>query len=75
MQFLTDCMKNYIEIVFVIILVFSVYTVYGQPPPPGDGCGGTPGCVDDVLTINFLVYPFLLLGAYIGYVFIKKSSM
>jgi hypothetical protein len=65
-------MKNYFKIALILFLVFSVHTFYGQPPPP-DG-GGGPGTVPDVLPINILVYPFLVIGAYLGYVFTKKSS-
>ncbi len=45
----------------------------GTPPPPPDGGGGD-GTVPDVLPINSLVYPFLIIGFYLGYFYLKKKS-
>lgn len=57
---------------FFLIFLVNLHLSYAQAPPPPDG-GPGPGGVDDV-PINILVYPFLLLGAYLGYRFIKKST-
>lgn len=65
-------MKDYLKIALILFLLLSVHSIYGQPPPP-DG-GGGPGTTPDVLPINILVYPFLLIGAYLGYCFTKNSS-
>lgn len=58
---------------FFLIFLVNLHLSYAQAPPPPDG-GGGPGTTPDVLPINVLVYPFLLLGAYLGYRFIKKST-
>lgn len=62
--------------IFLALLIFaSLQYSYAQgpPPPPPDGGGGD-GTVTDVVPINSLVYPFMLLGVYLGYRFVKKSS-
>ena len=60
-------MKIYSRIIVFIVLIFSTASVIAQaPPPPGDGE------VEDVLPINLLIYPFLVLGAYLGYRFRDK---
>lgn len=69
-------MKRLYQILFIVFILVSLQTINAQnPPPPPDGGinDETPGNVDDV-PINILVYPFLFLGAYIGYRFIKKST-
>lgn len=66
-------MKRLNLIIFVLLTVVVLHTTYAQgPPPPPDGGGGD-GVVIDV-AINFLIYPFMILGSYLGYRFIKKSS-
>ena len=52
--------------------------VFGQadpdppPPDPPDG-GGGPGTVNDA-PINFFIYPFMLIGVYLGYKFFSKKD-
>jgi len=67
-------MKCLYQILFIVFILVSLQTIYAQtPPPPPDG-GPGPGGVDDVFPINALIYPFMLLGAYVGYRFIQKST-
>ena len=56
----------------LFLLIFFVEFVNAQGPPPPDG-GGGPGTVDDI-PINFLIFPFLILGAYLGFLFKNKLS-
>lgn len=66
-------MKVYFRYCVFIILVMISYPIIAQdPPPPPDG-GGGPGGVNDV-PINFLIYPFLVLGAYLGFRFRDRFS-
>ena len=66
-------MKKLSRILILIILLFVVDFVYPQGgPPPPDG-GGGPGTVDDI-PINFLIFPFLIIGAYLGFLFKEKLS-
>ena len=63
-------MQKHSSKIIVIVFLLVADMVYAQPPgPPGGGSD-----VDDVLPINILVYPFLLLGAYLGFKFFKKPS-
>ena len=59
-------------IVFFIFCVGDFQITMAQMPPglPGSG-GGTN--VDDV-PIQFLIYPLILLGAYLGFRTIKDSK-
>jgi hypothetical protein len=68
-------MKRLSIIIFILLIVVTLQSVYAQapPPPPPDGGGGD-GTVTDVVPINFLIYPLLLLGVIFGYMFTKKSS-
>jgi hypothetical protein len=63
---------NHIKPILFLILLFISLEVFSQtPPPPPDG-GGGPGTVNDI-PINFIVYPLMLIGAYLGYrVFSKR---
>lgn len=64
-----------VSLKYVVIIAFMLMTgsilAQDEPPPP-DG-GGGPGGVDDV-SINFLIYPFLVLGTYLGFVFRNRFS-
>ena len=62
-------MKRLSLTILILLIVFSLQPVFAQGPPPPDGGG-----VDDVLPINFLVFPLLLIGIILGYVITKKSS-
>lgn len=64
-------MKKSILIFLIVLLFITDAYAQGGPPPP-DG-GGGPGTVFDV-SIHFLVYPFLLLGAFIGVRFFSKTK-
>lgn len=66
-------MKRLYRILFVILVLALTQAIYAQTPPPPDG-GGGPGTTTDILPINFIIYPFMILGAYLGYVFIKKAK-
>lgn len=67
-------MKHLGYIIFALLILASLQQVWAQtPPPPPDGGGGD-GTVDDVFPINFLVYPFMLLGVYLGYRFFMTSE-
>lgn len=47
----------------------------GPPPPSGGGVPGGGGGVDDVgVPITDLIYPFLVLGAYLGIRFSSKRK-
>lgn len=66
-------MKNRI-LYILLLLFFSINQIAAQGIPglPGDSSGGDN--VDDVnAPIHFLIYPFLMLGAYLGYKVIKKQ--
>jgi len=66
-------MKRLSLTIFIILVVVTLQSTYGQaPPPPPDGGGGD-GTVTDVVPINLLVYPFLVIGVVMGYLFSKKS--
>jgi hypothetical protein len=65
-------MKKSVYILVLVLFFYNIDIAFAQTPPPPDG-GGGPGTVND-LPINFLVYPFLVFGAYLGYVFFKKPS-
>ncbi len=60
-------MKNRILLTAVLSLLF-VIDLMAQPILPGDGTGDV---ADN--PIHFLVYPFLILGAYLGFKVIKKK--
>ena len=55
--------------------MFSTDLLYCQPPPPDAG-GSGPGFTDiDVeLPLNTLIYPFLVLGLFLGVFYTKKLS-
>lgn len=62
-------MKVYLKYVVIIAFMLMTESIFAQePPPPPDG-----GEVDDV-SINFLIYPFLVLGAYLGLAFRNRFS-
>lgn len=63
---------RYIILASLVFAAFQYANAQGPPPPP-DGGGGD-GTVTDVVPINFLIYPFLIIGAYIGYRFSKNSK-
>lgn len=69
---LSRFMKRLPYLILVLILLLSFHYTNAQTPPPPDG-GGGPGTVNDV-PINFLLYPFLALGTYIGYRFFSKPK-
>jgi hypothetical protein len=62
-------MKKYFFLAFIILAFVYNANAQGTPPPPDGGSG--PGTVDDV-SINFLIYPYMLLGAYLGARFFSK---
>jgi len=68
-------MKKYIIITVIVIFMFSTDLLYCQPPPPDAG-GSGPGFTDiDVeLPLNTLIYPFLVLGLFLGVFYTKKLS-
>jgi hypothetical protein len=63
---------SYIFLIFIFLAPAYCAMAQGGGPPPPDG-GGGPGTVFDV-PINFLVYPFLVLGVYLGLRFSAKSK-
>lgn len=68
-------LKNSKIVFFLMLCLLSieVFSQAGTGPPPPDG-GGGPGTTPDMIPINFIVYPLMLLGAYLGYrVFSKKA--
>ncbi|QTY26747.1 hypothetical protein [Flavobacterium sp. CS20] len=66
-------MKLNLKYIILIAFVFlSINVVLAQGPPPPDG-GGGPGTTNDV-GINFLIYPFLILGSVLGYFFFNKRK-
>jgi preprotein translocase subunit SecG len=66
-------MKRSTQIFLLIFFIIALQLSYAQtPPPPPDGGGGD-GTVTDTLPINLLVYPFLVIGVLMGYLFSKKS--
>ena len=66
-------MKGYFRyIVFIVFILMTVSVIAQTPPPPPDGGGGD-GTVNDV-PINLLIYPFLVLGAYLGFRFFLKKD-
>jgi len=68
-------LKNFNPFFFLMLcfVSFEVFSQAGTGPPPPDG-GGGPGTTPDAIPINFIVYPLMLLGAYLGYrVFSKRS--
>ena len=68
-------LKHLKPYLFILLLLIS-FTVFGQNPPPDppDG-GGGPGTVNDA-PINFIVYPLLVLGSYLGYrFFLNKDGL
>ncbi len=52
-------------------LFLGLNTLLAQPTLPGQGTDG--GNVTDT-PINLLIYPFLLLGAFIGYKFFSTKE-
>ena len=64
-------MKKNIFILLLILMLLSTGMAIAQniPDPPSPGDSG-PGNVDDT-PINYLIYPFLILGAYLGF---KKAK-
>jgi hypothetical protein len=67
-------LKNFKPFLFLMLcfLSFEVFSQAGTGPPPPDG-GAGPGSQIDV-PINFITYPLMLLGTYLGYrVFSKRS--
>lgn len=62
----------YLILVLVLFLSFQYTNAQTTPPPPPNGGGGA-GTVNDT-PINFLIYPLMLLGTYIGLLWIKKPS-
>lgn len=62
-------MKVYLKYAFLLVFILMTVSIFAQddPPSPPDGGGGSGG-VNDV-PINFLIYPFLVIGTYLGYVF------
>jgi hypothetical protein len=63
-------MKNKI-LTFLALAFLTINEVASQPTLPGTS-GDGPSNVDDV-PIQFLIYPLLLLGAYLGYKKIKRN--
>lgn len=62
-------MKN--RYFYLLVLFFVGLTnILAQPTLPGQGPGG--GNVEDT-PIHFLVYPLLILGAYLGFKFFNKK--
>lgn len=55
----------------MMVSVFAQGTASSPPKPPGPP--GDDGNVDDI-PINLLIYPFLILGAYLGFLFKANSS-
>ena len=54
------------RLIFLSILcVYSIQVMMSQPTLPGQGPGG--GNVEDN-PINFVIYPLLLIGGYLGYI-------
>lgn len=67
-------MKRLSYIIFTLLILASLQLIYAQTPPPPNGGGGD-GTVDDVFPLNSLVYPFMLLGVYLGYrIFVKSEK-
>jgi hypothetical protein len=62
-------MKMKLTYIFILLLC-GFNTLMAQPTLPGQGTDG--GNVTDT-PINLLIYPFLMLGAYLGFKFFKKS--
>ena len=60
-------MKNRILLTIVFSFLFLNNMLAQLPPLPNDD-----GNVNDV-PIHFLVYPFLVLGAYLGFKVLKKK--
>ncbi len=58
-------------IYFLSFLFLGLGQLFAQPTLPGTSDSG-PGNVDDV-PLNFLIYPLLILGAYLGFRFFKKK--
>jgi hypothetical protein len=57
--------------IYLFVLMFiGLNELVAQPTLPGQGPGG--GNVEDN-PIHFLIYPFLALGAYLGFRFFKKK--
>jgi len=67
-------MKRLCQIFFIILILACLQTIYAQGPAPPAPDPPTGGGVEDVFPINFLVYPFILLGAFIGYRYFKNST-
>jgi hypothetical protein len=59
-------------IYFLALLLVSANELMAQPTLPGSS-GDGPGNVDDV-PLHFLIYPLLLLGAFLGAKYFKKEK-
>jgi len=62
-------MKNKILLV-AFISILCLTEIVAQPTLPGQGAGG--GNVEDN-PIHLLIYPFLMIGAYLGYKVLQKK--